>query len=76
MTIGKIAADLAVVAGTFDRKGDDDSWSKLRRFGEALSEIGGGDLMVRAYDAAVERHGWDAMRGVSDCWRDIRGWSA
>ena len=76
MTIGKIASDLATVAGTFDRRGDDDSWLKLRRFGEALAEVGGGELMVKAYDEAVARHGWDVMRGVSDCWRDIKGWAA
>ena len=76
MTIGKMADDLATLADAFDRRGDDDAWAKLRKFGEALSEVGGGALMQRVYDTAIERHGWRALPGVGDCWREIGGWTA
>jgi hypothetical protein len=76
MTIGTIAADLVQLAATLERDGSDHSWQALRRFGEGLHTVGGAALMTRAYDAAIDRHGWNALPGVSDCWRGIQGWDA
>ena len=76
MTIGSIAAELVQLDGAYERDGSDWSWQRLRSFGEALHVVGGPDLMTKAYDTAVDRHGWNALPGVNECWRDIPGWGA
>ncbi|MFD1610827.1 hypothetical protein ACFSCW_03315 [Sphingomonas tabacisoli] len=75
MTIGSIAESLVQLAAAHERDGSDWSWQALRRFGESLHVIGGADLMTRAYDTAVERHGWNALPGVNQCWVGIEGWA-
>jgi hypothetical protein len=30
--------------------------------------------MTRAYDTAVDRHGWNALPSVNACWHGIEGW--
>jgi len=56
-----------------------DDWTQAaascRRLGERLCQIGGPELMLRVYDHAVDRHGYDGIRGVSPQWNGVGGWA-
>lgn len=72
--LGSTAKRLVELAEALERRGDDYSWSELRRFGEALAVVGGVQALTRVFDEAVDRHGWRAVPGVADCWNGIEGW--
>lgn len=76
MGTAKMAADLAQLAERFERRGDDDSWKRLRDFGEALNTVGGNRLMVGVYDRAIEQCGYASLPGVAECWHGIDGWAS
>lgn len=71
--IAKLGDDLADLNATLERRGDDFAWSAVRQFGEALCTLGGGDLMKRVLDRAIDRHG-PTLRPVLDVWHGIEGW--
>lgn len=74
--IAKLGDDLAELSATYERRGDDFAWSSVRSFGEALATLGGGDLMVKVFDRAIDRHGPLGVAGVMDIWEGIAGWHA
>lgn len=73
--IAKLGDDLADLTATLERREDDFAWSSVRQFGEALATLGGGDLMKRVFDRAIDRHG-PHFGAVLDVWRGIEGWVA
>lgn len=74
MALGTITGRLAELAEALQRRGDDEAFYDLRKFGEALDTIGGPAFLTRVYDKTIDRFGWRALPGVAECWRDIGGW--
>jgi hypothetical protein len=52
-----------------------EAWEAMRRFGRGLA-ASNGNLMMEVYDAAVDRHGYEGVYGVSSAWHGIGGWAA
>lgn len=73
--IAKLGDDLADLTATLERREDDFAWADVRKFGEALATLGGGLLMRKVFDRAIDRHG-PHLRAVLDVWRGIEGWVA
>lgn len=48
----------------------------LRELGERLASQPGGNIMSPVYDEAVERYGYEGVRGVNHIWTGIGGWMA
>jgi DNA-binding MarR family transcriptional regulator len=74
--LGTVAGNLVDLARRHRERASPESLDELQRFGSALFLIGGTDMVVRVYDAAVDRHGWDAVPGVAVAWGSVPGWSA
>lgn len=52
-----------------------EAWQAMRWFGEQLAAAPG-NLMMEVYDAAVDRHGYEGVHGVSSAWHGVGGWAA
>jgi hypothetical protein len=52
-----------------------EAYQAITAFGRRLAGEGP-DMMMNVYDAAVERHGYEGVHGVTSAWTGIGGWAA